>query len=191
MVEAIDHANQFIQYANMRNEIECLKYIEKYSDFYDTTNGFSTPLSIACTRGLEQVVYKLIAKGVNVNLRTNSGYTPLHYAASFKNNILNTLIKHGANLDDDYNGMRAIMFAINTKCNGNVIILLKAGATFVDIIDSHISRGGYPDIIQCVRNVYRQRIRSIIDTNDDNTMAACFRTTYAIKLVDIISEFII
>ena len=60
-----------------------------------------TPLMIACENGKLNAVLYLIDEGAEVNLEDFSGYTALHYAATFRNNnnALSCLIDNGANVN--------------------------------------------------------------------------------------------
>ena len=102
------------------------------------------------------------------------------------------LIKKGA----DVNHMTPdSMIALKVACaHGYVesaVMLIKAGASFVNIIDTHIT--GHKHIMLYVRYIYGRRIKAVMDddSSTDNMMAQCFRTTYVPEIVDMIAEFII
>ena len=95
-----------------------------------------TPLMIACENGKLNAVLYLIDEGAEVNLEDNSGYTALHYAATFSNNTfaLSCLIDSGANVNALTNDNRTpLMLACES---GNFVnCLLQEGAN-VDFQDN-------------------------------------------------------
>ena len=59
-------------------------------------NGW-TPLHLAVIRGNYDVVWLLVFKGININVKCNDGYTPLSLAKdSGHTEIVEMLQKHGA-----------------------------------------------------------------------------------------------
>ena len=95
-----------------------------------------TPLMIACKNGKLNAVLYLIDEGAEVNLEDFSGYTVLHYAATFSNNnfALSCLIASGANVNALTNNNRTpLMLACES---GNLVnCLLQKGAN-VDFQDN-------------------------------------------------------
>ena len=94
-----------------------------------------TPLMIACENGKLHAVRYLIAGGAEVNLEDNSGYTALHYAATFSNNnfALSCLIDSGANVNGLTNDNRTpLMLACES---GNLVNCLLQNGAYVDFQD--------------------------------------------------------
>ncbi|AYV79095.1 MAG: hypothetical protein Faunusvirus2_42 [Faunusvirus sp.] len=122
------------------------------------------------------------------------GWNSIMYAIGYKHiNVIKELIRKGINLNQKTrDGNTVLMLAYFYYSEDVVIMLIKAGADFINMINNYIVYSKHPKIIQCVREVYRQRIISVIDDDaSDNAMAVSFRTTYASGVVDMISEFII
>ncbi|AYV79094.1 MAG: hypothetical protein Faunusvirus2_41 [Faunusvirus sp.] len=192
MTDALDHAETFINMIRYKTivEKECFEYIDKYNDFYNayTPNGWS-PLRYACFSNCEQIAYKLIGVGADINSCNDGKVSPLMWATINTNaKMVTELIRLGA--DVNYNSIHhnsALMIALNEQI---IITLIKAGAYFLDVIGIY-TRYDTPKVRQCIRDIYSQHIISVIDAKDDNALAVSFRTTYAIGLVDIIGEFII
>lgn len=62
--------------------------------------GNDTPLHLACAKGNEYMVKRLIDVGVSPNIVNNMGQTPLHYAAWHEQSrIVELLVGYGANID--------------------------------------------------------------------------------------------
>ena len=62
--------------------------------------GTTTPLYLAAGEGHKEIVELLIAKGANVNTKTDEGSTPLHSAtANEHENIAELLIEKGADVN--------------------------------------------------------------------------------------------
>ncbi|MCO5044674.1 MAG: ankyrin repeat domain-containing protein [Kiritimatiellae bacterium] len=62
--------------------------------------GNDTPLNLACAKGNEYMVKRLIDVGVSPNIVNNMGQTPLHYAAWHEQSrIVELLVGYGANID--------------------------------------------------------------------------------------------
>ncbi|AYV79092.1 MAG: hypothetical protein Faunusvirus2_39 [Faunusvirus sp.] len=162
---AFKHANKFVDILLYQNETECIKYIDKYNNFYDEEliGGWNSLMFVIYYKRIN-IVKELILKGANVNYKNSEGTTALYIACRYGHEDI-------------------------------AIILIKAGAYFVNILDELDGYGieySCQQVIQYLRDLYRQQIISIInDDKDDNTMAISFRTTYAVEVVDIISEFII
>ncbi|AYV79083.1 MAG: hypothetical protein Faunusvirus2_30 [Faunusvirus sp.] len=199
---ARNHAHTFIDLlyndVDPINETAAIKYIDEYNDFYNTKiNPWWSPLTYACNYGHEQVAFKLMDVGADINLITDK-WTPLMFAC-YKSNvkIALELIRRGANINVKTNDKNSAIILSCVKRNQSmVIMLIDAGAEFVDIIDNHIIGYYNRKVMKYIRDKYRLCILAVIDaehtdTTVDNAMAACFRTTYAVELIDIISEFII
>ncbi|AYV79093.1 MAG: hypothetical protein Faunusvirus2_40 [Faunusvirus sp.] len=190
---AIDHAAEFIKLVRDENEAKCIEYIDKYNDFYNIYVHSSSPLTCACVNGMDTVAYKLLDCGADINL-SDDGWHSLMWACFQRHtNLALELIRRGANVNNvSQYGTTALRLACRYMCIDIAIALIKAGAHFVDIIDTHILCSDQKKIIQYVREVYRQQIMSVInDDTNDNALATSFRTTYAVGVVDMISEFII
>ncbi|AYV79672.1 MAG: hypothetical protein Faunusvirus35_11 [Faunusvirus sp.] len=161
MTQAHDHATDFVILLQRGCETGCIKYINKYNDFYDTpVDGWSSLMRAIAFRRKNTVI-ELIRKGANVNYKSLGGSTCLELICIYKYENL-------------------------------AIILIEAGAIFVNIIDSHIVKYNCNQVIQHIKNVYRKQIISVIDSEStDNALAVSFKTVYVAGIIDIISEFII
>ena len=94
-----------------------------------------TPLMIACENGKLNAVLYLIDEGAEVNLEDSSGYTALHYAATFSNNnfALSCLIDSGANVNALTNNNRTpLMLACESGKLVNSLLQKGAKVDFQD-----------------------------------------------------------
>ena len=95
-----------------------------------------TPLMIACENGKLNAVLYLIDEGAEVNLEDSSGYTALHYAATFSNNnfALSCLIDSEANVNALTNENHTpLMLACES---GNLVNCLLQKGAYVDFQDN-------------------------------------------------------
>ncbi|AYV79671.1 MAG: hypothetical protein Faunusvirus35_10 [Faunusvirus sp.] len=121
-------------------------------------------------------------------------WNSLMHAIVFKRkNLVTELIRKGANVNyKSPSGKTCLALTCIYRYEDIVIILIEAGAFFVDIIDSYIVKYSCYQVIQYIRNVYRKRIISVInDDTSDNALAVSFKTVYVAGIIDMISEFII
>ncbi|AYV79080.1 MAG: hypothetical protein Faunusvirus2_27 [Faunusvirus sp.] len=195
MDTVIDHINEFIKLIREGDEIKCIEYIDKHNDFYNTIMGIWSPLTYACNYEKYKVVYKLLDVGADINLSV-AGWSPLMYASYLGNINLGTeLLKRGANINyKNSRGSSALSVACVYGRLKFAAMLITAGADFIDLNFYNMYDLCHKNgpIMQSIRDVYRKRILAVIDDDTcNNAMAASFRTTYAIELVDMISEFII
>ena len=74
----------------------------------------ASPLHVAVSNSLEDIVHKLLQCNVSINEKDNNGATPLMIAAEEgDNDILKTLITNDAQIDDqDLTGSTALMLAV-------------------------------------------------------------------------------
>ncbi|AYV79103.1 MAG: hypothetical protein Faunusvirus2_50 [Faunusvirus sp.] len=164
MTIAQDHAIEFIKRLHCGSETNCIEYIDKYNDFYNIVHD-----------------------------RWHSLMYAIWYKSNYEhnNNVITELIQRGANINfKSPSGKTPLSLACDYGCTDVAIILVKAGADFVDVIDTHIIFYNHQQVIQCIRNVYRERIISVINTGD-NAIAISFKTTYVSGIINMISEFII
>jgi ankyrin repeat protein len=166
MTQAYDHAIEFMNMMHSTKsrairDKECIEYINRYNDFYETPINRWSALMRAVAFKHKNTVTELIRKGADINYKSLGGHTSLALSCRYRQQDL-------------------------------AIILLEAGAIFVDIIDSHIVKHNCNQVIQYIRSVYRQRIISVINNeSSDNALAASFKTTYVSGIIGMISEFII
>ncbi|AYV79077.1 MAG: hypothetical protein Faunusvirus2_24 [Faunusvirus sp.] len=188
----------------------CLDFIDQCgsNNFYDIKINYWNLLSYACYLGYAKVAFRIMDYA-DINLTCEDGWTPLMCAvvgtirsnSQIKHDIVKELIRRGADVNyksvtPDSEGFSALSVACSHRDESMVITLIKAGAHFVDIMNSHIYDKNVPEIEQCIRDIYHEQIIAVINTErtdetSNNAMAASFRTTYAVELVGIIAEFII
>lgn len=94
-------------------------------------NG-DTPLTYACTNGNYRLVKQLVDGGVDMNFKSQDGYTPLFLAVQNKHNdIVDYLLTKGAAIDE-YNGENGDTALIMAAYDGNLKMtqtLVNAGAS--------------------------------------------------------------
>ncbi|AYV79086.1 MAG: hypothetical protein Faunusvirus2_33 [Faunusvirus sp.] len=203
MDAAIEHSIEFAHLVRDQDDAKCVEYIDKYDDFYDIVwskiwGSLRTPLLYACYYSLEQTALKLIHRVKDINFTFPEHFTPLMCACCYygNENTVAELVRKGADINAKCLHYSALSLAYSYNKEHAAITLIKAGAEFADIINTDSTRYGNKQINQCIRDKYQQLILSIIDTertdeSDDNAMAVSFRTTYAVGVVGIISDFII
>lgn len=90
-----------------------------------------------------KLINKLIAKGANVNFKCDRG-TPLMLAASYGESLVPTLLKLGANINDQTeNGKSAIWFAVNSYNTQTVKLLIEHNANVDLVVTNHNCDSGY------------------------------------------------
>ncbi|AYV79067.1 MAG: hypothetical protein Faunusvirus2_14 [Faunusvirus sp.] len=184
--------HEFLNFVTSGNEPACIEYIDKHKDFYNTVCTWS-PLAYACYNGLEQVADKLIDVGADVNLYCFDKYTPLILTCmTGQISLVKKLIEAGADVNmRSESGCAALSYVMRHATNSQIaILLIEAGAEFVERIDHYISISA--PVVIYIRSIYKKHILSVInDNDDDNAIATSFRTTYVPELVDMICEFIL
>ncbi|AYV79533.1 MAG: hypothetical protein Faunusvirus20_16 [Faunusvirus sp.] len=198
---AQEHVFEFIDLVKTGDEVRCIDYIDKYTDFYNTevyTSTFvyvskSVPLMIASRAGLDKVVAKLLAKNVDVNYREQYGWNTLLYACrdGFKS-IVCMLLDGGINVHSksDY-GYTALHIAmIYSKYDIAVEIVKRDGDTVN--INAYNHAHELKDLVNKMKNIYQTEIFNIIeDKSSDNIMAMSFRKTYVPQIVNMICEYML
>ncbi|AYV79450.1 MAG: hypothetical protein Faunusvirus15_1 [Faunusvirus sp.] len=120
---------------NTEIEDKCIKYIDTYTDFYNTQYCISsfkniTPLIYACICGNERIAAILIDKGANINTQCGDGITALIDAAN--HNMYNTVIKlieHGADVNiTTFNNKTALITACMSGYHNIAALLIQHGA---------------------------------------------------------------
>ncbi|AYV79104.1 MAG: hypothetical protein Faunusvirus2_51 [Faunusvirus sp.] len=123
-----------------------------------------------------------------------AGWTPLMYSICEHIDVMAILIQKGVNVNyKSQGGINTLTLACIHGYEDKAIMLIKAGIDFVDLIDTHIVKFGYQQVMLCIRNVYQQCITSTINDDDacDNAIATSFKTTYVSGIINMIGEFII
>lgn len=103
-------------------------------------NDGLTALMIAARLGTQQSVDFLIEHKANVNLKTASGWTPLHFAATFnKKGACEALLKGRRGQESEVGGQNgcAICSSLRIQGPGRVHRFVGAGASFVDETHTH------------------------------------------------------
>ena len=101
---------------------------------HSDAHGF-VPLFTATMCGNAYIVKRLIAAGIDVNIRNKKGQTPLHFAVKSTMNIFNLLRAAGANIfARDEQGATILIEAVESGRTPIVELLFKAGAhTLINI----------------------------------------------------------
>lgn len=96
---------------------------------YYTNSDKMTLLHQACRIGVLEIVYVLLNKGANINAYSSNFMDPLMYAA-FHNHIevVDLLLKHGANPNACYSASTALSWASDFANYDVCILLLSKGA---------------------------------------------------------------
>mmetsp|Transcript_8443 Transcript_8443/g.26736 ORF Transcript_8443/g.26736 Transcript_8443/m.26736 type:complete len:204 (+) Transcript_8443:28-639(+) len=104
-------------------------------------NG-STALHAAAMRGCQAIAVELITAGANIDARSHSGYTPLHWAAGHQESpqIARALINAGADVHarETIGGSTPARLALFGGHRSNIKLLLRAGATMTSL--NHVPR---------------------------------------------------
>ncbi len=96
--------------------------------------NWATPLHEAASRGAVRVTELLLARGADVNVTADWGWTPLHLAARYQGpghkDVVELLLAHGADvtLKEKYCGRSPLHWAIYGNKNDLAEILLSKGA---------------------------------------------------------------
>ncbi|WP_300758779.1 ankyrin repeat domain-containing protein [uncultured Brachyspira sp.] len=122
-------------------QTDIINYLLENNADVNLTLGYSTPLTEAMYD--EELVRKLIDLGADVNLTTESGFTPLMASAGRHNiAIAELLIEKGADIEaKDDDGINALVYASTYNNEEMVKFLLKKGAdanTVCEIENEHI-----------------------------------------------------
>ncbi|AYV79478.1 MAG: hypothetical protein Faunusvirus16_12 [Faunusvirus sp.] len=158
MADANIHAGHFLEMIGFSNNTKCIRYINMYTDFHNILIIDWSMLMWTINYRRKKLIIEFIRKGVDVNHKSQYGASALTAACVY----------------DDYEDI--------------VIMLIKAGAYFVDIIDTHIYK--HEKTKRYIREMYRQHIILVINSGD-NAIAGSFKKTYVSGIIDMISEFII
>jgi len=107
-------------------------------DARDSEKG-ETLLHRASLRGDENVVFLLLDKGANVNVKNNMGEYPLHFAVSLKSSMIaTTLISAGADVNAvSLDGITPLHIAAE-KSDKNMIIYLVSRGARVNVKNKHM-----------------------------------------------------
>ncbi|AYV79590.1 MAG: hypothetical protein Faunusvirus25_8 [Faunusvirus sp.] len=99
------HRDEFVKLVNIGNEYKCIKYINKYNDFYDTKycdldleTDIANILIYVCKNKLSRVAIALIDKKCNLTYQDNYGYTALMMASLHE---LHDVVTHIINNSQD------------------------------------------------------------------------------------------
>ena len=122
-------------------QTDIINYLLENNADVNLTLGYSTPLTEAMYD--EELVRKLIDLGADVNLTTESGFTPLMASAGRHNiAIAELLIEKGADIEaKDDDGINALVYASTYNNEEMVKFLLEKGAdanTVCEIENEHI-----------------------------------------------------
>ncbi|AYV79125.1 MAG: hypothetical protein Faunusvirus3_5 [Faunusvirus sp.] len=183
---------KFAQLVNHSDKELCLNYIKKHKTEHDTSIYSYNPITYACSRNREDIVYEFIKQGVDVNMKDHYGDTAL--ATAVRANCLNIaqfLIANRADINATTRGTLSVLeVALIGHHLTSVEFLIKNGANIYDV--QYHNRSKYEPIRRVIYNEYH---KIIVDTMNDksetNVFAQCFRTTYVPQLVDIITGFIL
>ncbi|MBS0288788.1 MAG: ankyrin repeat domain-containing protein [Proteobacteria bacterium] len=128
-IEAIIASTKFYYTSNPKDINKILSLIEEKTLYINSVNAnLQTPLMLALNSNSD-IALKLIAKGADINLRTNKGETMLMLAAmsGYKDVVLN-LLENGADINAKGDFATALFIAILHKKNEVVKILIEKGA---------------------------------------------------------------
>ena len=70
------------EYIKKNNEGEVKKWLSKCTDIDEADDQQQSPLHVACSNGLTNIVKMLLKRGASCNVLDAKGWTPLHCAAS-------------------------------------------------------------------------------------------------------------
>ncbi|AYV79000.1 MAG: hypothetical protein Faunusvirus1_20 [Faunusvirus sp.] len=197
-------ATEYVIYVNTPGatiddvENKCIKFIKKqgdvrYNKFYNKRVDKTTPFLYVCRFNLKRIVNLMLMSDMDVNNADVTGDTAIISSISwnFFNCIpvIHTLLAHGANCNIKNNdGNTALFYAIRYNLTDVVTMLINGGADFTEILDHNHDI----TVSKCMQSRYHTVISNIIDDKSpDNKLSSAFRTTYAIQLVDIISQYVI
>ncbi|AYV79372.1 MAG: hypothetical protein Faunusvirus11_11 [Faunusvirus sp.] len=171
-------------------ENECIKYIDKYNNFYNLKlhNYEWTVLMAACWYEAPQVALKLIELGADVNVKSRENSTALIIASKRENiDVVRKLINAGAdiNVKTSYYVETALGVACKRDNMAIAILLIDSGANIADIIDNDKLRVETAEpITEYIKKQYIKQITATIDDKSpDNMMAYCFKTTYVSGII--------
>ena len=90
-----------ITYAASKGHVEVLRVFARHGIDFNAGDDHSNPLLRALECGQEGVIDELINGGVDIERRTGTGHTPLHYSIAmihFNIGVMNALLFHGADI---------------------------------------------------------------------------------------------
>ncbi|KAK5652630.1 hypothetical protein OQA88_10223 [Cercophora sp. LCS_1] len=148
-------ANRPVHFAAMSLNPALMATVLMYRPNLETRVNGMPPLFYAISGGDEKVVRLLLEAGADVKARSSLGESVLHMAAgSWKNNLLPTLLQHGADVratSRNPDGKTAVHFAAEFGNADAIKRLVAAGADpFAELIDGrnalHVAaKGGFVD----------------------------------------------
>ncbi|AYV79418.1 MAG: hypothetical protein Faunusvirus13_11 [Faunusvirus sp.] len=137
--------DEFIKLVKARDETGCIKYIDKYDDFYDTIviNGSEQSiLQYVCAYKLVNVALALIDKKCNLTHQDIYKCTALIYASCYG---LRSVVAYIIDKSTDIttrkisSGMSEIMYLANNRDEENVIKMIDRGYDIYYKTDTNIS----------------------------------------------------
>ncbi|AYV79718.1 MAG: hypothetical protein Faunusvirus42_3 [Faunusvirus sp.] len=202
------HRDKFIKLVDTGNEYKCIKYINKYDDFYDTiyyepglAAEISNMLIYVCKRGLSRVAIALIDKNCDLTYQDNYGYTALMIASSYG---LHDVVAYIINNQQDtttrcseygYNHSEMIHLCHNTNPNGNDTNIIKMINRGYDIYYKSLDSSLFTAAIQCKNTNLAEKLIDIdinfveefkiyceinkVDTNFYNTIVKYINNKHA------------
>ncbi|AYV79263.1 MAG: hypothetical protein Faunusvirus7_11 [Faunusvirus sp.] len=203
---ALQHAKHFCGLADASDDDECHKYVTLYNDFYNIATYHGdwkmSPFLYACYRRLPSTITAMIRLGdIDINISDTQQWNGLMFACVAEDTTLITaLIRHGINVNaKNHLDRDALMMSCNVNNWHNAMILVNAGANYVDSIDTINEKDIYKNdpinknkLIKYIRDDYRKIVvATMADDSKTNIFAASFKTTYVPQLANIIAEFII
>jgi ankyrin repeat protein len=124
---------ELIEAAEENNLPEVSRLLSVGADVNAEDRYGNTPLHLACTNGIVQVVVELLQHGSDVDAKDNGDWTPLHYAC-YKGHVVvvQALLSRGANTElKDREGDTPLHMASLTDHLAVVKVLLAAGANIL------------------------------------------------------------
>lgn len=113
--------------AVLLNDVNTLARIAKYVELNNTSNG-NTLVSIAAAHNFPEILAVLGAHGANMNVYDANSFTPLHTAILLGyENIVNILLKYGADLHQTDSKGRNLLFTAIASQPSFISLLLEKG----------------------------------------------------------------
>lgn len=111
--------------------------VEKGADLSHSFYGKETAIHIAAQNGLPDIVTFLLNHGVDPNLRTDDGYTPLHWATFCGNlEVVQLLLDSGANIAARNSvGETVLHTSLHHSPDDDIITFLLAHNGLLDMVD--------------------------------------------------------
>lgn len=189
-----------------RDENTASKLIDQIADLNKRTDRMSdTILILACKQNLTNVVSKLIAKKVNLNLKNFYGFTALMEACDYNYvDVGNKLIENGAYLDvQDYEGYTALTWYLRRfrqdKVNYELFFkLIDYGADiFIKDNRGRLAMDGTKfsnlwTLEKIIEYIRKNNLNKILESIDEETIiGSSFKNPNAdLNTIDIIVSFI-